>query len=77
MTIARAQAHELLATPELAKVRDYLNGADLIVKDVQSLFFNVGDFAAAARLKDIQRRLVDEIQALERRIAASKPTFCH
>jgi hypothetical protein len=44
---------------------------------VRSLFFNSGDFAMAARLKDIQGRLSDEIHALERLIAASKPGLRH
>jgi hypothetical protein len=49
----------------------------MLVTDVKSLFFNTGDFATAARLKDIQGRLADEIQALERLIAANKPAFRH
>ena len=50
---------------------------DMLVTDVKSLFFNSGDFVTAARLKDIQGRLADEIQAVERLIAASKPVFRH
>lgn len=41
--------------------------------EVKSLFYNTGDAATAARLKDIQGRLADEIQAVERLIAASSP----
>jgi hypothetical protein len=47
-------------------VRHFLGDADMLVTDVKSLFFNTGDFATAARLKDIQGRLADEIRALER-----------
>ena len=47
----------------------------MFVTDVKSLFFNSDDFATAARLKDIQGRLADEIQALERLIAASTPVL--
>jgi hypothetical protein len=72
MTTARAQP---LAASELTKARDFLWEADMLVADVKLLFLNGGDFAIAARLKDIQGRLADEIQALERLIAASKPVF--
>ena len=71
MTTARAQP--LLADSELAKAHDFLYEADLLVTDVRSLFFNSGDFVIAARLKDIQGRLADEIQALERLIAVTTP----
>ena len=65
MTTARAQA-SLAAS----KARDFLFEAHMLVTDVRSLFFNSDDFATAARLKDIQGRLADEIQVLERLIAA-------
>ena len=67
MTISRAQL--LLAESELATAHDFLFEADMLVTDVRSLFFNSGDFATAARLKDIQGRLADEVQAVERLIA--------
>jgi len=35
--------------------------------------YNVGDSTAAARLKDIEGRLQDEVQALERLIAKAPP----
>ena len=55
---------------ELTKAHDFLYEADLLVTDVKSLFRNSGNFVIAARLKDIQGRLADEIQVLERLIAA-------
>jgi len=70
MTTARAQP--LLADSELTKARDFLWEADMLIADVKLLFLSGGDFALAARLKDIQGRLADEIQAVERLIAASK-----
>jgi hypothetical protein len=73
MTTARAQP--LFAEFELAKAHDFLFEADMLVTDVRSLFFNKGDFATAARLKDIQGRLADEIRGVERLIAASQPSF--
>ena len=73
MTIARIQSLNRLATSELTKAHDFLFEADLLVTDVKSLFFNSGDFAAAARLKDIHGRLADEIRAVERLVAASTP----
>ena len=69
MTVACAQP--LLAESELAKAHDFLFEADMLVTEVKSLFFNSGDFATAARLKDIQGRLADEVQAVERLIAAA------
>ena len=75
MTIALAQTRDLLASSELTKAHDFLFEADMLVTDVKSLFFNSGDFAAAARLKDIQGRLADELRAVERLIASGKPTF--
>jgi hypothetical protein len=74
MTIARAQ--HLLAESALTKTHDFLFEAHALVTDVRSLFFNSGDFATAARLKDIQGRLADEIWAVERLIAG-KSAFHH
>jgi hypothetical protein len=62
---------------ELTKAHDFLYEADLLVTDVRSLFRNSGDFATAARLKDIQGRLADELRTVERLIAASKSIFHH
>ena len=62
---------------ELTKASDFLLEADLLVADVKSLFFNSGNFAAAARLKDIQGRLADELRAIEQMAAATKPVFRH
>jgi hypothetical protein len=75
MTTAHAQP--LLADSELTKAHDFLFEAHILVTDVRSLFFNRGDFAMAARLKDIQARLADEVQAIERMIAGSKPGLRH
>ena len=58
-------------------MRDFLCDADMLVTEVKSLFFNTGDAATAARLKDIQGRLADEIQAVERLIAAKKSATRH
>jgi hypothetical protein len=74
MTIACAQ--HLLAESALTKTHDFLFEAHALVTDVRSLFFNSGDFATAARLKDIQGRLADEIWAVERLIA-DKSAFHH
>ena len=72
MTIAHVQPLNIFAA---SKARDFLREADMLVTDAKLLFLNTGDFATAARLKDIQGRLADEIQALERLIAASTPAF--
>ena len=76
-TIAQVQPRDILTASELTKVRHLLCDADMLVTEVKSLFFNTGDFALAARLKDIQGRLADEIQAVERLIAATTPGLRH
>ena len=75
-TIVEVQAREILTASELTRVRDFLCDADMLVTEVKSLFFNIGDPATAARLKDIQGRLSDEIRAVERLITTRKPGFC-
>ena len=75
MTTARAQP--LLADSELTKAHDFLFEAHMLVTDVRSLFFNIGNFATAARLKDIQARLADEVRTVERLIAGSEPGLSH
>ncbi len=75
MTTARVQP--LLADSELTKAHDFLFEAHMLVTDVKLLFLTSGHFLTAARLKDIQGRLADEIRAVERLIAASKPVFRH
>ena len=75
MTVAQVQPLNILTASELTKAHDFLHEADLLVTDVKSLFRNSGDFVIAARLKD--RRLADEIQAVERLIAAAKPGLRH
>ena len=75
MITARAQPS--LADSELTTAHDFLFEAHILVTDVRSLFFNRGDFATAARLKDIQARLADEVQAVERLIAGSKQGLRH
>jgi hypothetical protein len=77
MTTAQVQPLTTPTASELTKAYDFLFEADLLVTDVKSLFRNSGDFVIAARLKDIQGRLADEIQAVEQLIAASKSAFRH
>ena len=66
MTTVRAQAS--LAHSELTKARDFLSEADALVTNVRLLFLN-NDFMIAARLKDIECRLADEVLVVERLIA--------
>ena len=77
MTITQVQPLNIPTASELTKAHDFLYEADLLVTDVKSLFRNSGDFAIAARLKDIQGRLADELRTVERLIAASKSVFRH
>jgi hypothetical protein len=77
MTTTQVQPLNTPTASELTKAHDSLYEADLLVTDVKLLFRNSGDFAIAARLKDIQGRLADEIRAVERLIASSKSVFRH
>ena len=77
MTIAQVQPLNTPTASELTKAHDFLHEADLLVTDVKSLFRNTGDFVIAARLKDIQGRLADELRTVERLIAGSKSAFRH
>ena len=77
MTTAQVQPLNTPTASELTKAHDFLYEADLLVTDVKSLFRNSGDFAIAARLKDIQGRLADELRTVERLIAASKSVIRH
>ena len=62
MTITQVQPLNTPTPSELTKAHNFLYEADLLVTDVKSLFRNSGDFVIAARLKDIQGRLADEIR---------------
>ena len=77
MATAQVQPLNTPTASELTKAHDFLYEADRLVTDVKSLFRSSGDFTIAARLKDIQARLADEIRALERLIAASTPAVRH
>ena len=77
MMIAQVQPLNTPTASELTKAHDFLHEADLLVTDVKSLFRNSGDFAIAARLKDIQGRLADELRTVERLIAAATPGLRH
>ena len=70
MTMAQAQPLKIPTASQLTEARHFLCEADMLVTDVRALFLNSDDFATAARLKDIQGRLADEIRSLERLIAA-------
>ena len=77
MTITQVQPLNIPTSSELTKAHDFLFEADMFVTDVKSLFFDIGNFATAARLKDIQGRLADEIQAVERLITGTTPGRYH
>ena len=77
MTITQVQPLNIPTASELSAARDFLCEADILVTDVRSLFFDIGNFATAARLKDIEGRLADEIRAVERLINGSKPGLRH
>jgi hypothetical protein len=77
MSSTQIKSLNIPTASELTKVRDFLWEADMLVADVKSLFLTSGHFVTAARLKDIQGRLADEIQAVERLITGSKSGLRH
>jgi hypothetical protein len=74
-----AQALHLdIPTPsKLREAREFLCEAAILVSDVKSLLADSGNRTMAARLKDIQGRLADEIWAVERLIGATAPSLYH
>ncbi len=77
MTTAQVQSLNIPTASQLTEARDFLCEADMFVADVKSLFFDIGNFATAARLKNIQGRLADEIRVVERLLAASQRVYPH
>ena len=61
---------EKLTILELNAAREFLYRADMLVADARSLFFDIEDCTTVARLKNIERRLQDEIHSVERLMAS-------
>ena len=61
---------EKLTILELNAARGLLHRADMLVADARSLFFDIEDCTTVARLKNIERRLQDEVQSVERLMAS-------
>jgi hypothetical protein len=55
-----------LSKVELIAARNFLRQAKRQVAATRSLFLGAGDHAAAARLKDIEVRIADEIQTISK-----------
>ncbi len=77
MTMAQALLLDIPTPSELTDARDFLCEAAILVTDVKSLLPDCSHPAMAARLRDIQARLADEIWAVERLIAATAPGPYH
>ena len=77
MTMAQVQPLNIPTASELTKAREFLCEAAILVSDVKSLLTDSGNCAMAARLKDIQGRLADEIWAVERLNAVTTPGRYH
>ena len=60
---------EKLTILELNAARELLHRVDMLVADARSLFFDIEDCTTVARLKNIERRLQDEVQSVERLMA--------
>jgi hypothetical protein len=61
-----------LKLPELRAAGSFLRQARLLVSGVGSLFFNAGEKATAARLNDIDIRLGDEVDHVDRLISQAE-----
>ncbi len=77
MTMAQVLHFDIPTSLELTEARDFLSEAAILVTDVKSLLSDSSQLAMAARLRDIQARLVDEICAVERLLAATAPGLYH
>jgi hypothetical protein len=75
--MAQALHLDIPSTSKLTEARKFLCEAAILVSDVKSLLADSSNCAMAARLNDIQGRLADEVQAVERLIAADKPRTYH
>ena len=64
-----------LSRSELSTAYTFMRQAHALVCDVAAKFFNVGDSDTAARLKDINHRLADEIQHIDKlmQVRSGKP----
>ena len=70
--------HLDIPTPsDLTGALDLLSEAAILETDVKVLLSDSSEVAIAARLRDIQVRLADEICAVERLIAATAPGRYH
>jgi hypothetical protein len=61
-----------LKLPELRAAGSFLQQARLLVSGVGSLFFNAGEKVTAARLNDIDIRLGDEVDHVDRLISQAE-----
>jgi hypothetical protein len=68
---------DIPSTSKLTGAREFLCEAAILVTDVKSLLAECGNYVMAARLKDVQGRLADEVQAVERLIAVTTPARYH
>ena len=75
--MAQALFLDIPTPSKLTKAREFLCEAAILVSDVKSLLTDSGNCAMAARLKDIQGRLADEIWAVERLNAVTTPGRYH
>jgi hypothetical protein len=75
--MAEALHLDIPSASKLTEAWEFLCEAAILVSDVKSLLADGGNSAMAARLKDIEGRLADEIWAVERLINATSPTRDH
>jgi hypothetical protein len=75
--MAQAQHLDIPTPSKLTEAREFLCEAAILVSDVKSLLSESGNWPMAARLKDIQGRLTDEIWAVERLSAVTTPGRYH
>ena len=63
----------MLTIPEMTDARDKLRQADILIAAVRGIFISGGDVRGARLLQDAVNLVSDEVDALDRAIAATKP----
>jgi hypothetical protein len=61
-----------LKLPELRAAGSFLRQARLLVNGVSSLFYSAGEKDTAARMNDIEHRIGDEVDAVDRLLAKAE-----
>ena len=75
--MTEAQPPNIATASELTEAREFLCEAAILVTDVKAILSDRGYVATVDRIREIERRLVREMLAVERLIEASTPGLYH